>query len=482
MDSMTNLDKKISELFPEESMHKTPDRYSLFSGVNVPSFIKDWLIKRFTKNGDEVDKEGLYRFIEKHIPTKDSNIRSRLISGETIQILARIIFESDIKSGEFRFQIPDIGIKSGEGIVSPFLMREKNLLKEGENWGIITMEYVPKEGNQKGYAEMVKFKPFRPYKPDFDYYCKAREKFTIEEWIDFLISCMEYNPNSSNFCSLEQKLLFISRLLVFVEPNLNMVELAPKGTGKSYIFNNLSKYGWQISGGKVTRAKLFYDMSRNTPGIIPSYEFVSLDEIKTISFDNPEEIQGALKNYLEQGVFTVGKSKLTSLAGLILLGNIDLDSNRQPINKAYFNELPEAFQDHALIDRFHGFIEGWYLPRISEDMKLNGYSLNVEYFSEILSHMRTTSLYSGIVKDMLLVPKNADTRDTNAIIKLASGYLKLLFPNVKNTNDISYDDFMTYCFLPAFHKRSIIRSQLAIVDPEYTDVMPNIEVKNNDLC
>ena len=107
---------------------------------------------------------------------------------------------------------------------------------------------------------------------------------------------MEYNPNSSSFESLDQKLLFLTRLLVFVEPNLNMIELAPKGTGKSYIFNNLSKYGWQISGGRITRAKLFYDMSKNTRGIIPSYEVVSLDEVKTISFDNPEEIQGALKN------------------------------------------------------------------------------------------------------------------------------------------------------------------------------------------
>ena len=475
---MTELDIKIKDIFPEESMCKTPDRYSLFSGVNVPSFIKDWLLKRYTHTDGEIDREGLYRFIEKHIPTKDSNIRSRLMNGETIQILARIIFESDIRSGEFRFQIPDIGIKAGEGRVSPFFVKmNEGLLKEGENWGVITMQYVPRDGREKGYAEMTKFKPFRPYKPDVEYYCKARESFSISEWIDFIISCMEYNPNAGGFESLEQKLLFLSRLLVFVEPNLNMIELAPKGTGKSYVFNNLSKYGWQISGGKVTRAKLFYDMSRNTPGIIPSYEFVSLDEIKTISFDNPEEIQGALKNYLEQGTFTVGKSKLSSLAGLILLGNIDLSADKRPVSRVYFKDLPEVFQDHALIDRFHGFIEGWFLPRITEDMKLNGYSLNVEYFSEILSHLRTASYYSGVVKDLLEIPKNSDTRDTNAIIKMASGYLKLLFPNVHSASDISYDDFVTYCFEPAFEKRKIVRSQLALMDPEYTSEMPNITVR-----
>ena len=106
------------------------------------------------------------------------------------------------------------------------------------------MQYVEPDGKEKGYAEMVKFKPFSPYRPDFDYYCQAREHFDLEEWVDFLISNMEYNPNSTSFESLDQKLLFLTRLLVFVEPNLNMIELAPKGTGKSYIFNNLSKHGW----------------------------------------------------------------------------------------------------------------------------------------------------------------------------------------------------------------------------------------------
>ena len=473
---MTELDKKIRDIFPEESMHKTPDRYSFFSGVNVPSFIKDWLLKKFSDD-DNIDTEGLYAFIKKHIPTKDSNIRSRLLNGEIIQVLARIIFESDIKSGEYRFQVPDIGIKSGEGKVFPYLARQEGLLKEGENWGVVTMQYVQPEKKERGFAELVKFKPFRPYKPDYDYYCRARERFSLEEWVDFLISNMEYNPNASEFDSFDKKLLFLTRLLVFVEPNLNMIELAPKGTGKSYVFNNLSKYGWQISGGKLTRAKLFYDMSRNTPGIIPSYEFVSLDEVKTISFDNPEEIQGALKNYMEQGSFTVGKSKLSSLAGIILLGNIDLDANRRPINTHYFEELPEAFQDHALIDRFHGFIEGWYLPRISENLKLNGYSLNVEYFSEILSYSRNLSFYSAIVKEMLDVPKNADTRDTNAIIKMCSGYLKLFYPNVRNASDISPQEFNAICFRPSFEKRQIIRQQLASIDREFTDRMPDIRVR-----
>lgn len=476
---MTELDNKIHDIFPEESIYKTPTRYNMFAGVNLPSFIKDWLIKRYSDERENIDKEALFSFLEKHIPAKDSDIKSRLMKGETIQILVRIIVESDLKSGLFKFSIPDIGIKSNEGRISDYVMRsQKGILKEGENWGIVTLEYVQPEGREKGYADLVKFKPFKPYSPDIDYYCEARKRFTTNEWIDFIIRCMEYNPESSQFESYTQKLLFISRLLVFCEPNLNMIELAPKGTGKSYIFNNLSKYGWMISGGKVTRAKLFYDMAANKPGIIPNYEFVSMDEIKTIVFGDKEELQGALKGYLENGSFTMGHAKQTSTAGLILLGNIELDSHRMPINKRYFQELPEVFHDTALLDRFHGMIEGWYLPRITEDLKLEGYSLNVEYFSEILSMQRGISKYASVVTDMLDIPKNADTRDTTAIIRLATAYMKILFPNVKSAGDISKEDFETYCFRPAFEKRKIVRTQLSIADMEYNPKMPDIKVRD----
>ena len=475
---MNELDNKIRDIFPEESIYKTPARYNMFAGVNLPSFIKDWLIKRYSDESENVDKEALFAFLDRHIPAKDSDIKSRLIKGETIQILVRIIVESDLKTGLFKFSIPDIGIKSNEGRINDYVMRsQQGVLKEGENWGIVTLEYVQPEGKEKGYAELIKFKPFKPYSPDVDYYCEARRHFSTNEWIDFIIRCMEYNPESSQFQSYTQKLLFISRLLVFCEPNLNMIELAPKGTGKSYIFNNLSKYGWMISGGKVTRAKLFYDMASNKPGIIPNYEFVSMDEIKTIVFGNQEALQGALKTYLENGSFTMGNAKQTSTAGLILLGNIDLDTNRMPINKRYFQELPEVFHDTALLDRFHGMIEGWYLPRITEDLKLNGYSLNVEYFSEILSVQRTMSKYAAVVTDMLDIPRNADTRDTTAIIRLATAYMKILFPHVRSVSDITKEDFETYCFKPAYEKRKIIRTQLSISDMEYSPKMPDIKVK-----
>ena len=117
------------------------------------------------------------------------------------------------------------------------------------------------------------------------------------------------------------------------------------------------------------------------------------------------------------------------------------------------------------------------MPRISEDLKLDGYSLNVEYFSEILSYIRTQPFYGVIVKELLDIPKNADTRDTNAIIKMCSAYLKLLYPHVRTASDISLQEFKTVCFDPAFEKRKIIRQQLSAIDREFTDKMPDIKVR-----
>jgi len=156
------------------------------------------------------------------------------------------------------------------------------------NFGcVITLVYQSSLDKEKGYVELINYKAFKPYRVDLDYYKNVRKEFSTTEWIDLLIRSMEYNPNG--FESLSQKLMFLSRFLIFLEPRLNLIELAPKGTGKSYILGNLSKYGWMISGGKVTRAKLFYDMTKKSMGAIMLYDFVTMNEIQTITFSDADE-------------------------------------------------------------------------------------------------------------------------------------------------------------------------------------------------
>ena len=470
------LDDKIKKSFPEESVFKNQKKYSIFSGYGIPSFVKDWLIKKYTDENDNLDEYALKKFLYENLANNKKHIKGSLITeNKDVTILARILIEPDVKSGKLRFSIPDAGLKMNECRIPDYIAKDYQELKGGEVWGIVTLTYMIPDGNEKGEILLDKFIPFKPYIVDFDYFASKRKNFTTYEWVDFLIRCMEYN--SDGFDSFKQKLLFISRLLVFVEPNLNIMELAPKGTGKSYVFSNLSKHGWVVSGGTVTRAKLLYDMGRETPGLISHYEFLALDEVETIKFREENEIRGALKNYLENGKFTVANYNGNSSCGLMVLGNLPLDENKKPLNNQYIATLHKFFKDSALLDRFHGFIEGWYLPRMREELKINGYGLNVEYFSEILHEMRTIPKFENIVRDLIYIPPESDTRDTRAIVKIASAYLKLLYPHVENADDIDKEEFYDFCLKPAIHMRGIIKHQISLIDLEVADKLPDIRVK-----
>ena len=320
---------------------------------------------------------------------------------------------------------------------------------------------------------MVDYKPFKPYSSvDVNYLAEARRHFSINEWIDLIISAMEYDPNG--FSNLTQKLEFVTRLLIFIEPRLNVIELAPKGTGKSYVFGNLSKYGWLVSGGKVTRAKLFYDKSKQQNGIIKNHDFTVFDEIQTIVFQEPAEIQAALKSYLESGKTTIDNNEFSSECGLMLMGNIPLTAARMPASPLYFDSLPQNFRESALLDRFHCFIEGWLLPRIDTSMIFHGWTINVEYFSEILHTMRTVNRYSLLFDQLVNFEGKADVRDSKAIKRIATAYMKLLFPNWTKPEDVNKEDFMLYCLDPAVRRRGIIKEQCHNIDPEFKTRMPEV--------
>ena len=469
------LKEKIKKVFQNEFIHKSSKNYAIFGSKNIPSFIKDWLIKRYSDEYGYVDIQGIKNFLNRHLPIDNKSIKKELWEGEDKKILARLLIEPDIKKDILKFSIPDIGIKFNETRIDKYIAKKYKELKSGEIWGVVTLTYNNTE--KEKFIELVDFKSFSPYRVNLDYFKEKRKEFSFEEWVDLLLRAVEYNPQG--FVSLGQKIEFLSRLLVFIEPRVNLIELAPKGTGKSYIFGNLSKYGWLISGGNVTRAKLLYDVSKQTPGIIANdYDFVAMDEIQTINLKDEEEIAGGLKSFLESGTFTIANVKLTSNTSFIILGNIPLDEDNNPAIYNYFEPLPDVFKESAFLDRFSGFIKGWSLPRINQSMILEGISLNVEYFSEVLHLLRDDGIYSLIVDELLEISRNADTRDVKAIKKLTTAYLKLFFPNVKDVNDIDIEYFKRFCFDEAYKKRGIIREEIHKIDKEFKKYLPDIKVKN----
>ena len=476
---MSEIGNKIREVFGAATVYKDPANYDVFNGRNLPSFVKDYLISTHIASDGSFKREALSQFLDVHIPKDNSAVVARLRRGETLTLLTRFVITTSLAQNRTSFQIPDMGIKASDTVIPEYLIEEyPDDLIDGEKWGIMKIVYIAPQDGSRGYVEMVKFRPFRPMqKLDINYIRYCRSQFTLEEWIDVLISAMEYTPEA--FANSTQKLEFVTRLLPFVEPRLNMIELAPKGTGKSYVFGNLSKFVWLVSGGKVSRAKLVYDKSTKAPGIMRFYDMVAFDEIQTITFSDNSEMQSFLKNYLEYGRATIDNYEFMSECGLMLLGNILLSEDNEPLNQKYFDSLPEVFKESALLDRFHGMIEGWLLPRVNVDMALHDWTLNVEFFSEFLHQLRTESVYSNIVDELVVVPQGADMRHTKAIKRVATAYLKLLYPHVTSSAQIDRNEFNMLCLQPAIRRRDIVRQQCSNIDSEqsYAKPMPQCSVK-----
>jgi ATP-dependent Lon protease len=476
---MSTIGEKIRSVFGSSAVYKNPDNNEVFIGRNLPSFVKDYLLAIHVDMDGSLRREALVKFLDEHIPINPNAIRSRLMQGEVLTLLTRFEVSTNIAKNKTQFQIPEMGIKSNDTLIPQHIVEQyPDDLIDGEKWGIVKLVYVPPMDKDKGYVEMSKFKPFRPLERlDLNAFRECRKQFNIDEWIDVLLSAMEYTPSA--FANKTQKLEFLSRLLPFIEPRLNMIELAPKGTGKSYVFGNLSKFVWLIGGGKVSRAKLFYDKARKAPGIMLHHDLVALDEIQSISFSDTMEMRSILKNYLEYGKTNVDNYEFMSECGLILLGNIALSEDGFPLSDKYFEDLPEAFKESALLDRFHGFIEGWLMPRVTNDMALRDWTLNVEFFSEVLHQLRTAPEYSVLVNQSISVPEGADMRHLKAVQRTSTAYMKLLFPHITKKEEMDMDDFYTYCLKPAIHRRDIVRQQCANIDREssFSKPMPIFTIK-----
>lgn len=199
--------------------------------------------------------------------------------------------------------------------------------------------------------------------------------------------------------------------------------------------------------------------------------------MQTISFKDSDEMRAALKGFLENGVYTVGNHSNNAEAGVILCGNISKAVMDMDGEKNMFYELPTIFHESALIERFHGFIKGWNIPRMNDDIKICGWALNSEYFCSILHELRDDISYRTIVDKLVKVPEKSDTRDTTAIKRIATAYLKLFFPNVRSVEEVDKESFKIYCLDRACKMRATIRKQLALLDEEYAGKdIPKFEV------
>lgn len=477
-----NISVKIQEYFADYAICKDKAAYGLFAGRNLPTFVKDYILNRFSK-GEERDEDGIREYLAAKMPQNRDRLMMRLLDGDEVNITTRIFVKTELGDGKVAFILPDLNISANMYIQPKVLADNKNDLVDGENWGNITMQYMPPEGKKKGYVLMTSYKSFNPYKNlDFEDFISKREQFNTEEWIDVLLTTMGYAPDS--FPSFEAKFTMITRLLPAIEPNLNFIELGPKSSGKSFTYNNMSQYFRMISG-KCTRAQLVYNHSTKQYGVIKNHDLIVFDEVSTLSFDDRTgELQGFLKSFLETGTASLSNIKIVSSCGLGLAGNIALTEDLEPVSEDFQSILPDIFRSSAMLDRFHLFIPGWQLPKISEGQIYYGWAIDAEVFSEYLHHMRTEAYSQSIFDELVQYDKKtAYVRHVKAVRKIADAYCKLLFPHVKSLADLSPEDleafkklYKEYCLNPAIENRTYIYNQCKLVDSEYKhNAMPEFK-------
>lgn len=465
------MEEQLRDCFDAMVVYKDLTEMSFLKTLKLPSFLRDWVLKKFEDDDGKFDVEDLLTFVNTYMPRKEEwlSIKNRISKQyERVKLLTRISIDIDIKTGSVTFALPDYGLLNKETVIEDEVWDnvKDDLVKSNESWGIVELGYRPPDESAKpkipGKIKLTDFTSFTPYNIDLDFYKEIRSEFTIEEWIDVLLGAMDYN--ASGYEDEHEKLSMLQRLLPFVEKNLNIMELAPKGTGKSYVFGNISKFGLLVDGGTVSRPKMFYDKARRVAGFIVGHDYVAIDEVKKVQFTDVSQMQSIFQGYMESGKCNVDGFNITSDAGIVFLGNIE-QSNMDEY-KNMLSELPSLFKESALVDRMHGFIRGWDIPPMKPELKISGWALNTEYFCSILHLLRDDISYRAIVDRLVHVSEGAYERHVEAVKRLTTAYLKLFFPNVKSVKDVDLHLVMRYCLRPAIKMRAIIQKQLEILDPD----------------
>ena len=454
------LEHKIDRVFTNAAIDKRRLAASGLKNRGVPGYVAEWVLETVVPGQGELssaEASKVQEWAARVIPKADEGnaIRNRLLAGERVKLLTRV--QIDVTLGPTKAvrnaRLAMIGIFDGR-IGEDIIKQNPQLLKHGM-WGVVELIYLAGQG--------VVITSFRPMQADANLadWCAARAQFSINEWRAVLLRSMGYNPD---FYTPDQQMLVLARLLPLVQKHAHLIELAPRGTGKSYVYENISPQVRLISGGNVSPAVLFVNNTNGQGGLLTRYAVVVLDEVQTLKFESPAEIVGGLKGYMANGRVTRGGlHEFASDCSFVMLANITLDSQSNPVNDPITKELPGFLQETAL-ERIKGLIPGWQIPKLEQNSFALGFGLKADYFGDILVALRdqhsSSDTYCALNVDL---GAHAYHRNKEAVATLASGYLKLLFPHTEPTQA----EFYTHCLNPAIRLRQGVWNLLYNQGGEY---------------
>lgn len=430
---MDTFDAKVLRVFSDVAVDKSLARLEVVS--RLPRFIAEYLISKYYRSDPVNWVSKLARVVEEYYPDpKDKDkVLSRAKREGRVTLIDEYKVTVDLKENMYFLHIPNLQIY--DALVSESVVERYERILSGL-WGIGVLEYRPElveielsRGRDKPFFTplvLVEFEPFQVYNISVKAFIEGRREFTMEEWMDLLIKSIGLNPT---MYSERQKLLLLLRLVPLIEGNVNLMELGPRATGKTYLYRNISYYTRIYAGGTISAARLFYDARLRILGDIGTRDAVIFDEIAKVKFTNMDEVVAKLKDYMVDGFFERGQLKRAhSDCSLIFIGNVELDFGG--VLGDIIDYLPSFMRDTAFLDRIHGLLPGWELPKIlKSDVHLaQGYALAADYLSEILHRMRVSS-FEKLVEQHVELIGDYTIRDEKAVKKLLSGLLKLVFPH-----------------------------------------------------
>ena len=404
----------------------------------VPTYVVEFLLGRYCASTDQEEIDEGLEIVQRQLSSRtvrageEELFKARARENGEVKIIDLITARLDAKTDSYIATLPSLRLTDVR--ISPELVNEHERMLTGGFYAELTLNYdaaIAQENKGRPFG-LESLREIQLSKRDvLDTLADARKSFTTDEWKTFLLRSVGIEIEGLSNRQVDAMLL---RMVPFVERNYNLVELGPRGTGKSHLFQQVSPYAHLISGGKATVAKMFVNNSNGQRGLVCQYDVVCFDEVSGISFDQKDGVN-IMKGYMESGEFSRGKESIRADGSIVLVGNFEVDvEHQQRIGHLFGPMPPEMRDDTAFMDRIHAFLPGWDVPKISKELLTNHFGLVSDFLSECWSQLRNQSRLS-VIQNRVFFGGALSGRDTNAVNKTISGLLKLLYPGESQVPD-----------------------------------------------
>ncbi|SBN95892.1 Putative endopeptidase La [Propionibacterium freudenreichii] len=460
----SDLDRKINQYFPGVVVRK--DLVKAVKGnAIVPSYVLEYLLGQYAASDDEATIlagiDAVRKILADHYVHRNESelVKSIIKEKGRHRIIDRVSVVLNEKADVYEASFENLGIRGV--IIDPGTVKANEKLLVGGVWCICDIEYSHSDDSRVVPWILGSLKAIQMSSFDFDGYLTARQEFTSEEWVDLLIQSIGFNPD---LFGRRAKLLQLVRLIPFVERNYNLVELGPKGTGKSHIFSEFSPHGMLISGGEVTVPKLFVNNSNGKIGLVGYWDVVAFDEFAGKKKRTDKALVDIMKNYMANKSFSRGVQTMGAEASMVFVGNTSHTVPYMLKHSDLFDELPEAYHDSAYLDRLHCYIPGWEVETIRGEMFSTGYGFVVDYIAEVLRSMRNSD-FSDKYQAHFTLGTEISTRDRDGIHKTFSGLMKIVYPTGEATPE-EIEELLRF----AIEGRKRVKDQILRIDATFDPV------------